>query len=285
MTRRGLLAIGIVAAWIVGLAAFARRELNRTDAERAEEWTLRVAPGATYFAVIVDQRHVGYASAMIDTVPLITNYVEFLIADVPAGDSLRRHTISSRVRLTRALALREYWIQSTTDSAPRTIRGNVIGDSVLVHVASLGRGRRAKKLDSLQSVLSRRTLALPLVGTASMLVNVPRLGRTTTFASVDPLTGETAQTPVRVVAESLFVVPDSAAFDVQAGKWRAVHNDSVRAWRLDGLGGVLWVDALGRVVRHERPDGFTLQRTAYELAFRNWQATSPLSRKPSLPKS
>jgi hypothetical protein len=62
-----------------------------------------------------------------------------------------------------------------------------------------------------------------------------------------------------------------------------VHNDTVRAWRLDGADGALWVDALGRIVRHERSDGYTLQRTAYELAFENWRSTSPLSNRTRQP--
>jgi hypothetical protein len=102
---------------------------------------------------------------------------------------------------------------------------------------------------------------------------------------LDPSSGKTSATQVRLAAESLFVVPDSAAYDAQAAKWRSVHNDSVRAWRLDGIDGTIWVDALGRTVRHERPDGTTLQRTAYELAFENWRATSRLSKKSSAGKS
>ena len=99
------------------------------------------------------------------------------------------------------------------------------------------------------------------------------------FASLDPSSGESQQANIRLAAESLFVVPDSAAFDGQAGRWRSVHNDSVRAWRLEGASGTLWVDAQGRIVRHERADGTTFQRTAYELAFENWRSTSPLRNK------
>ncbi len=276
MTRRGVLAVGIVGAWIVGLAAFTHRELSRSESARMTESSLRVAPGATYFAVLRGGKHVGYASTMIDTVPLRTDFIDFLVADLPAGDSLRRHTFRSRVRLTRSLALRNYVLQWTTDSAPRVVRGNV-RDSVLQHVVRSGTGGQARTVDSSHRALPSRTVATPVVATLTMVAAVPRVGRSATFATVDPLSGELRQTRVRLAAESLFVVPDSAAYDGGAARWRGVHNDSVRAWRVEGLPGTLWVDELGRTVRHERPDGLTLQRTAYELAFENWRATSPLS--------
>src|SRR5688572_15109439 len=96
MSRRGLLGIGIVLAWGVGLAAFAQRELTRTEAERLAESALRVAPGATHFAVLRDGRHVGYASSTIDTLPARIQVTDYLVADIRTnagdGDSLRRDT-------------------------------------------------------------------------------------------------------------------------------------------------------------------------------------------------
>ncbi len=283
MSQRGLLAIGIVCAWMLGIAAFTRRELSRSDAERLAESALRVAPGAMYFAVLRDGRQVGYASTTVDTLPARIEITDFLVADVRAGDSLRRESSRTRVRLTRALVLKDFLVHQTTDSVPHIARGRVLNDSVLEFTARSAVAARGRTLDSVRRVVRGPLTATPLLPVVTMLGGQPRVGRTAEFATFDPSSGAVARARVRLAAESLFVVSDSAAYAGSAAKWRSVHNDSVQAWRLDGLPGTLWVDALGRVVRHERPDGITLQRTAYELAFENWRATSPLASKSATP--
>jgi len=283
MSQRGLVAIGVVVAWVIGIAAFTRRELTRSDAERLAESALRVAPGATYFAVLRDGKHVGYASSTVDTLPRRIQITDYLVADVPAGDSLRRATTRTRVVLTRALVLKDFLVQQTTDSGPRISRGRILNDSVLEFVVRSAVGARGRTLDSVRQVVRTALTATPLLPVVTMLGGQPRVGRTAEFTTLDPRSGAVARALVRLAAESLFVVSDSGAYAGTAAKWRSVHNDSVLAWRLDGLPGTLWVDALGRVVRHERPDGTTLQRTAYELAFENWRATSPLVTKASPP--
>jgi hypothetical protein len=279
MSRRALLASGIVLAWVIGIAAFTRRELSRSESERLAESALRVAPGATYFAVLHQGKHVGYASTTVDTLPARIQVTDYLVSDVRAGDTLRRHTIRTRVRLTRGLVLRDFFVQQTTDSMPILMRGRVLNDSVLDFVVRSAVGSRGRTIDSVRRVFQGQITAAPLVPLVTMLGGPARVGRSMPLATFDPSSGAVKQTLVRIAAESLFVVPDSAAYDGGAAKWRSVHNDSVRAWRLEGVPGTLWVDALGRAVRHERSDGVILQRTAYELAFENWRATSPLSSK------
>ncbi|MGQ0641651.1 MAG: hypothetical protein ACT4P6_12955 [Gemmatimonadaceae bacterium] len=279
MTRRGVLAIGIVLAWVLGIAAFTRRELARNDSERLAESALRVAPGATYFAVLRDGKHIGYASTTIDTLPARIQVTDYLVSDVQSGDSLRRHTMRTRVRLTRGLMLREFLVQQTTDSTPLLMRGRVLNDSVLDFVVRSATGSRGRTIDSVRTLIQGHITAVPLIPVVTMLGGPSKVGRSAPLTTFDPTSGALRQTVIRLAAESLFVVSDSAMYDGSAAKWRSVHNDSVRAWRLDGVAGALWADALGRPVRHERPDGIVLQRTAYELAFENWRVTSPLRSK------
>jgi len=285
MSRRGVFGIVIVLAWGAGLAAFAQRELSRSDSDRLAESALRVAPGATYFAVLREGKHVGYASTTIDTLPARIQVIEYLVSDVASGDSLRRETLRTRVRLTRGLVLRDWLVQETTDSVPRLVRGRILSDSVLEFVARSVTGPRGRTTDSSRRVIREALTATPLIAPVTMLGGQGRIGRVVNFVALNPGSGATQATQVRLAAESLFVVPDSAAYDAAAAKWRSVHNDSVRAWRLEGIAGTMWVDAVGRLVRHERPDGTTLQRTAYELAFENWRGNSPLSKKATLGKS
>jgi hypothetical protein len=77
-----------------------------------------------------------------------------------------------------------------------------------------------------------------------------------------------------VEAESSFTVPDSARFDERQGRWLVARRDSVHAWRIatDGPSAVrAWVDEQGRVVEMQHTLGFSLRRTAYEIAFENWR--------------
>lgn len=278
-----MIAVVIVVAWAGGAAAFARRELSRSESERLAESALRVAPGATHFAVWRQGKHVGYASSTIDTLPARLQVTDYLVADVPAGDTLRRETHHTRVRLTRALELRDYLITRTTDSIPLMIRGRVLSDSTFDHIVRAATGPRGRTLDSARRSMAPRAVPTPLMQVVTMLDGPTRVGRAMRVAALDPVSGLVRDTHVRLAAESLFVVADSAVYDGQAARWRSVHNDTVRAWRLDGSDGSLWVDALGRTVRHERSDGYTLQRTAYELAFENWRSTSPLSNRTRQP--
>ena len=79
---------------------------------------------------------------------------------------------------------------------------------------------------------------------------------------------------VSIQAESLFVVPDSAALDNATGKWHIVHADTVRAWKVLGTDGRYvggWMDERGRVVESTQAGGLKVRRTAFEVAFENWR--------------
>src|SRR4029453_8291698 len=57
-------------------------------------------------------------------------------------------------------------------------------------------------------------------------------------------------------------------------RWMVARRDSVHAWRIatDGPSAVrAWIDEQGRVVELQHALGFSLRRTAYEIAFENWR--------------
>ena len=91
----------------------------------------------------------------------------------------------------------------------------------------------------------------------------------------NPSTMASGTIRLRIRAESLFTVADSARMDTASGVWVSALTDTVRAWRVEpeeasgGFSG--WVDAQGRVVESKQPGGITLRRMAYELAFENWR--------------
>lgn len=134
MNPRGAWAIGILAAWGVGIAAFAQRELSRSPREKLAEAAARVAPGATYFAVERDGRHVGFASSTIDTIPAGLQVTDYLVADLPIRGALQRTTAQSVVRLSRGLALRDFAVSLGSDSLAVRMTGRTLGDTLLEYV-------------------------------------------------------------------------------------------------------------------------------------------------------
>jgi gluconate kinase len=84
-----------------------------------------------------------------------------------------------------------------------------------------------------------------MVPIAIALGEQPRVGRTYTLSSFDPIAMAPAPLFVRVEAESSFVFADSARFDDAQRRWLTAHRDSVRAWRIatDGPAAVrAWID-------------------------------------------
>jgi hypothetical protein len=108
---------------------------------------------------------------------------------------------------------------------------------------------------------------------ALVLEQRPHVGKRFTYTVYDPLSGTIEEATVTVKAESLFVVTDSASLDAVTLRWLPVHQDTVRAWRLEQAeGGMVngWVDEKGRMVQAAPMGQFTLRRSAYEIAFQNW---------------
>jgi transglutaminase-like putative cysteine protease len=91
----------------------------------------------------------------------------------------------------------------------------------------------------------------------------------------DPLVLAERDVAVRVAAESMLVVPDSADYDSTVMAWVPLRYDTVRAFRIEqasnGFSLTSWIDAQGRVVRAESPVGFTMERSAFEIAYENFR--------------
>lgn len=275
MNGRGLMAIGILAAWGAGIAAFVQREGARSPREKLAEAAARIAPGATYFAVEREGAHVGFASNTIDTIPGGLQVTDYLVGDLRVGDSLRRVTGQSVVRLTRGLGLREFSIAFGREGEAVQASGRTVGDSLLEYVVQRGAGAP----DTSRVRLAGPLLLPTLVPLAVALGEAPEVGRRLSIASFDPLTMTTRTLPVAIRAESLFVLVDSAAFDPNTRRWLGAHADTVRGFHLveEGAGGYdAWIDELGRMIAVRGPAGLSLRRTAYEVAFENWRTASPL---------
>jgi transglutaminase-like putative cysteine protease len=265
VSRRGVIATSILVAWVAGLALLLVRELNPSPAERLAEVALRITPITTYYTVEQDGKHVGFASIAIDTVPRALQVTEYMVTEPTAG---ARHSDQLTVRLSRGLSLRDYEALTSRGDDTTRILGQIIDSSLIVTSA----GVRTSTVDIQPPVFTGAIRA-----TVAVMLNEPRVGHEQTLRMIDPVTGKTGLGALRVDAESLFVVVDSAVAD-SSGRWFAVHRDTVRAWRLvtertPALDA--WVDAQGLIVESRLADGSRLRRTAFELAFENWRNAHP----------
>jgi len=109
-----------------------------------------------------------------------------------------------------------------------------------------------------------------------------RSGGSVTLVLFDPRTALARQTTLRVRESEMRTWADSADTHPDTGEWISVREDTVRAWRIERIEGVLelpvWVDEDGRVLEAEEPGGLRFERTAFELAF--FSETEPLEEMP-----
>ena len=89
-------------------------------------------------------------------------------------------------------------------------------------------------------------VSLPtLVPIVFMMGGSPNIGRSRSYGIYEPMGDSVARVTLRVAAESLFTVSDSATYDSTAQRWSSAHTDTVRSWSsrcaailgLYGLGG------------------------------------------------
>ena len=270
MIRRGHVALAVLLLWIAGLATLGRRELFRGMQERLAIAALRVSPGAVYYAVLHEGHQIGFASSTIDTSETAITIADYLVSDLPVGKSYHRATAWTNVRLTRALRLTEFDASGESQGAPVRVAGRITGDSLLSLVVSTA----GEPADTQHIRLDGHVLLPTLVPLAVALAQQPGVGRRYTVPIFDPAVMQRVDAAFTIDAESLFVIPDSAAWDSTAAQWTTALLDTVRAWHLvsdDRRDVSSWVDAQGRIVEARLPGGFMLRRAAYELAFENWR--------------
>lgn len=250
----------ILAAWGAGIGALVQRELTRSPADELATSAVRIAPVASYFTVRRGDRHAGFSSFTTDTIPDGLLFTDYTVSEDEQG---RRGVRQVVVRASRLLALRDVTIGQGSPTATATVRDSTI--TVTRH----GAGGEEVTTASFRAPL----LVPSLVPLAVALMGPPDVGDTRRFDVFDPVKLVVRPMTVTVRAESTWVVVDSAAYDAAARRWTGVHADTVRAWRVteDRPGIDTWVDELGRMVAAREPDGSSLRRTAYELAFENWR--------------
>jgi transglutaminase-like putative cysteine protease len=264
----------ILAAWAVSLGWLVKREYFRSTGARLAEAALAVSPGAMFYRLSVGARQLGYSSTTVDTLADTIRVVDVLVIDVPALGRLHRTEGRSVATLDRALHLRGVTAEVDGEDGQFVLSATVSADNVLHFTITAGGDSQTTAVPLSRPLVLPSLLPLRLAFGGEL-----RLGRDVTAWLLDPFTLSERNVAARVTAESTLVVADSADYDSTTMAWVPVRFDTVRAFRLDaaGAGGSwggarsTWIDPQGRVVRATAPLGFSMERTAFELAYENFR--------------
>jgi transglutaminase-like putative cysteine protease len=287
---RGAAATLIVLAWAAALGGLVRREVGRSPRERLTEMARRVNPGNVFYAVEHDGRHVGWASATIDTLADSVSLrsdtlalLDELVAEYPVRGVTQRTATRTQVILSRAFVLRRFVVDIDRNGTATRISGRAVGDTGIAFVVETNGAPSDTQWVRISGAVFLPTM-LPL---ATILRGDPKVGRRSAYLTFDPSSRTARDVTMEVMAESLFVVDDSARMDSESGRWVAALRDTVRAWKVaavSGRGFDGWVDAQGRVVATTQFGALGLRRMAYELSFENWRLGTRVAARTTNPE-
>ena len=267
-SKRGAVAVLVVALWIGGMAMMMHRNANRTESQQLAEVALRVQPATFYYAIDRDGTQIGAASSALDTTAKSLVSEEYFVGDYPSGTkSPERTSARWQTRLTRGLHLIDLSADVARPTKPFSMNATVQEDTSIFIAGKKVTGRPAARYTFIGPVFNPTVASVVF-----MLADRPTIGRSQTVSVFDPMTRTILRPTLRIRAESLFTVVDSATLD-RSGVWAVAHRDTVRAWRIEGVphGLEAWVDAEGRIVA-ARAGSFSATRTAFEIAFKDARA-------------
>ena len=272
MSRRGIIAAVVLLVWVVALSVLIRREFFRAPPERLAEAALRVSPEALFYVIERGGEQIGFGSSTVDTTTETVEVSDHIVVDLPVDRRLHRSTARAAVSLTRGLRLLGFRASVEMLETPMGATGEFEGDSLLHLTIQTGPEPEDSQTVRLSGPVVFPTLVPLVIGLSEKL----EVGRTVTLKVMQPGALEGRDVEVRIAAESLFVVPDSAVMDSTTKRWSVARTDTIRAWRLDLPGSSItgWVDSRGRIVEASQTGTMTIRRTAYELAFENWRLSA-----------
>jgi len=271
--KRVMVGGAIIVACIAGLILLIRREYFRPRSERLANAAAKVSPATVYYGVMQGDRQVGFAESQVDTTRETITVADYLVADLPVGGKPRRTSARLTATLSRLFRIRRFDVAINAEGPPVNAAGRVDGDSVLVFALSMG----AEKADSQRITLHGPVLLPQLVPLAVALTERPKVGKHYVMPVLDPAVMAPKDVELDVVAESSFVVHDSATFDPATSRWRGTQPTTIRGWhvvtRNNGTAVSGWIDEQGRIIETTQL-GFVLRRLPYVVAYENWKADS-----------
>jgi hypothetical protein len=264
----GLLVIFI---WVAGLGFLYNRTRHRTLEQTLTEVGMRVAPETFYYSLEQGGQQVGMASSSIDTSKTRVISADLVRGRFPTGNDTLKLEARSEARFTRGMRLRDFTIRAEGDITPFQMRGVMQeGEEKTLRITTEQRGQKPLT----QEAVAEAPVFVPTMSPLPLLLTRdPKIGDTVRVAMFDPISRGLKSVTLRIEADSLFLLADSASFDSTSNRWVKAHQDSVRGWRITPRGAPLtaWVDAAGRLIAASEPGGLSIIRTAFEMAFENFK--------------
>jgi len=264
---RSVVGFGILAAWLAVLGLHVKREYFRPESEIIAVGARSLAAGTHFYVVRMNRGAIGTATVRLDTVDNRFRLDDDLLLDVPALDTVHRAAVRTRIEMDSTLVLRRFAFRLDSEIGAFEVGGEVV-DSALEVVIHAGGSEQRSRIEDARSLLLDAAVPVRLAAAGRLEV-----GAEHTVNVFDPSSMSVRGMTVRVTAIDTLILPDSAKAGAD-GRWHAVVMDTVPVWLVEQkFGGVTvstWVDEDGLTVRAESPLGFTIERTAFELARQEW---------------
>jgi hypothetical protein len=263
----------VILIWVAGLGVLYRRSVNTTLAQRLTEVGMRISPERYYYTLQQNGSTIGVAMSAIDTSKTRVTAFDLVRGRFPVGNDTLRVEGRSEARFTRGMRLRDFVIRGDGDITPFMIRGVMQeGEEKILRTTTVSRTKRNKPIT--QEAIADAPVFVPTMAPLTlMLTRSPKIGDSVRVSMYDPTSRNLKTTTMRIQADSLFLVADSATFDSTSNRWVKARQDSLRGWRITGRTSpiTVWVDAGGRLIAASEPGGISMVRTAFEIAFANWK--------------
>jgi len=266
MTKRGWLAVAILAVWGATLGFHVKRLYFRPYSDLLAAAARTIPPGTAYYAVFRGDRQIGWAQTDVDTLPSATGFLlrDRLIIREPLAPGLDPIRLESEATLGPTFTLERFTLNAQGIPGIRHVQGEVHGDSTLdVTLRGVGETRRERVALEEPVVVAA---AWPLRFAARREVEAGERYRLDIY---DPLAGGRRPVEITVLRDAERTFPDSVtAVD---GRYVTARRDTVHAWEVEhdvsGLAMRAWVDEDGRILEASLPGGIRLERTAFEFAY------------------
>ncbi|MEE9207465.1 MAG: hypothetical protein V3U67_03680 [Gemmatimonadota bacterium] len=251
MLTRRVVAVLILALWGSVLGWHARRVLFPGELARLAEAARTLPPGVAYYALYRDGERAGWAQLDLDTLPGATGFktTRRVVLELPGLGSVGVSEVRTEAWQGPSLSLDSLTVQRVTQ-----------GDTVFASF------RPPPSREEPLFIESTWPLRFAADGRA-------RPGDRYALDLYDPVQGLVRQLELSVEEQASRVWPDSADLDSLTGRWFAVREDTVKAWRVlssaNGTEEEFWVDENGRVLEGPLPGGIRMERTTFETAFFN----------------
>lgn len=227
---------------------------------------IRLPPTTTFYSLRAGTAQVGLASITTDTLPGGLRVTSRVDVDVPLPVVPRRLLVVTEALYDGRLQLQSFTTTASGEAGQMTVTATVSGDSLLMAVVA---GRGLTTSDTVVLAVPSGVLLPDAVPLALATRGDLHAGGSRTLQVLDPLELAVRPWDIVVRAESVIVVPDSAAFDSVSGRWTPAGHDTLRAseaiWSEHGLPVRAWIDRRGGVIERTTPLGLTQRREPFEI--------------------